>query len=96
LAVVGQCSGGTIPAEVGATLDNQLFADTRSRLHRRCFEVAVATRSRTTRPPRYLQLSTAMSPLAQAVTCANVQAETSVAVAEQLVWLQSQLFRTES
>jgi hypothetical protein len=43
----------------------------------------------------YLQLSTA-TPLPQAVTCASVQAATSVAVAEQLVWLQSQLFKVES
>ena len=48
------------------------------------------------RPPAaYLQLSTAI-PLAQAVTCASVQAATSVAVAEQLEWLQSQLFKVES
>jgi len=45
--------------------------------------------------PSYLQLSTA-TPLPQAVTCASVQAATSVAVAEQLAWLQSQLFKVES
>jgi hypothetical protein len=44
----------------------------------------------------YLQLSTDKSPLAQVANCATVQAATSVAVAEQEVWLQSQLFRMES